>query len=78
MDVDGDLRYTMGIRPNIACSDTPQAKAGVRNSMQDAITYSIQGVPDAFSRIVPALVEGLYTRVNVSSSAAQAFTGATL
>lgn len=78
MDVDGDLRYTMGVRPNIACSDTPQAKAGVRNSLSDPLSYSIQGVPDAFSRIVPALVEGLYTRINVSSSAATAFTGATV
>lgn len=78
MDVDGDSRFTMGIRPNIACTDTPQAKAGVRNSLSDPVTYSVPAAPDPFSRIAPALVEGIYTRVNVSSSAASAFTGATV
>jgi hypothetical protein len=78
MDVDGNYRYTFGIRPNVASTDTPQAQAGVRNSMQDAVTYTQSYPPDAFSRVVPALCEGLYTRVRVSSSAASAFNGATL
>jgi hypothetical protein len=78
MDVDGDQRFTMGIRPNIACTDTPQAKAGVRNSLSDPLSYSAPAAPDAFSRIAPALVTGIYTRINVSSSAATAFTGATV
>ena len=78
MDADGDLRFTMGARPNVACMDTPQAVVGVRNALQDAVAYTASAPPDPFARIVPALVEGLYTRVRVSSTAASAFTGATL
>jgi hypothetical protein len=78
MDADGNLRFTTGVRPNVACTDTPQVMVGVRNSLQDAVNYSTQVPPDSFSRIAPALLEGLYTRVNISSSAASAFIGATL
>jgi hypothetical protein len=78
MDTDAQLRFTMGVRPNIVCTDTPQAMVGTRNSMQDAINYTVSMPPDSFSRIVPALTEGLYTRVRISSSAAQNIIGATL
>ena len=78
MDVDGNYRYTFGIRPNVASTDTPQAQAGVRKSMQDAVVYTQSYPPDSFSRVVPALCEGRYTRIRVSSSSASAFNGATL
>jgi hypothetical protein len=78
MDTDGQLRFTTGVRPNIACTDTPQALISTRNSMQDALNYTVSLPPDSFSRIVPTLGEGLYTRVRVSSSAAQNIIGATV
>jgi hypothetical protein len=78
MAVDSMQRLTTGVRPNVASTDTPQAMIGVRNSMQDAINYSVSMAPDPFSRIVPTLMEGLYTRTRVSSSAASALNGATL
>lgn len=77
-DSDGNIRFAMGVRPNIACTDTPQALVGVRNSMQDALLYTTSAPPDAFSRICPAMAEGLYTRVRISSAAASSFNGATL
>lgn len=78
MDIDSQLRFTTGVRPNVACTDTPQALIGTRNSMQDAIAYTPSTAPDSFSRIVPVLGEGIYTRVRVSSSAAQNIIGATI
>lgn len=75
---DGMQRFTTGVRPNVASTDTPQAVVGTRNSMQDAINYTISAPPDPFSRTVPTLSEGLYTRVNVSAAAATALNGATL
>lgn len=78
MPVDGMQRFTTGARPNVASTDTPQAVVGVRNSMQDSINYTISAPPDPFSRIVPTLAEGLYTRIRVSSAAASALNGATL
>lgn len=78
MATDGNLRFATGIRPNVACGDTPQALVGVRNSLQDAVNYSDSTAPDPFSRIVSVLAEGLYTRVRVSSAAATDFKGATL
>lgn len=78
MDADANLRLTTGVRPNVTCLDTPQALVGVRNSLQDTIAYTASTPPDPFSRIVSVLVEGLYTRVRVSSSQASDFKGATL
>lgn len=78
MDTDSQLRFTTGVRPNVVCTDTPQAQIGTRNSMQDAINYSTSMPPDSFSRIVPVMGDGLYTRVRVSSSAAQNLIGATV
>lgn len=78
MDTDGNLRFTSGARPNVASTDTPQAVIGVRNSMLDSINYSVSAPPDTFSRIVPVLQQGLYTRARVSSSAAQAINGVSL
>lgn len=78
MDADGNLRFAVGIRPNVTSADTPQAVVGVRNSLQDAVNYSDSNPPDPFSRIVSVLASGLYTRVRVSSAAATNLKGATL
>lgn len=78
MDIDSQLRFTTGVRPNVVSTDTPQALIGTRNSMQDAISYTPSMPPDSFSRIVPVIGEGLYTRVRVSSSQAQNIIGATV
>jgi hypothetical protein len=78
MPTDMSYRITTGVRPNVACTDTPRALAGFRNSMQDAITYTASATPDPFSRQVPVLQTGLYTRARVSSAAATAMNGATL
>jgi hypothetical protein len=75
---DGLARFLLGIRPNVASTDTPQVMGGVRNSMQDNITYSSAAPPDPFSRIAPALLEGMFNRARVSSAAASAFNGVTL
>ena len=78
MPTDMAYRLTTGIRPNIACTDTPQALAGARNSMQSAVTYTTSAAPDSFSHLVPVLQNALYTRARVSSGAASALNGATL
>lgn len=78
MPTDMAYRLTTGIRPNIACTDTPQALAGSRNSMQSAVTYTTSAAPDSFSHLVPVLQNALYTRARVSSGAASALNGATL
>jgi hypothetical protein len=78
MPVDGAYRFTTGVRPNIACTDTPTALTGARNSMQSAITYTAALSPDPFSHVVPVIQNALYTRARVTSGAASAFNGATL
>ena len=75
---DGNARFVFGVRPNVACTDTPICMAGVRNSMQDNVTYSLPVPPDPFSRVAPALLEGIFVRARVSSAAASAFNGASL
>jgi hypothetical protein len=75
---DGLARFLLGIRPNVASTDTPQVMGGVRNSMQDNITYSSAVPHDPFSRIAPVLLEGMFNRARVSSAAASAFNGVTL
>jgi hypothetical protein len=78
MPTDMSYRITTGVRPNVACTDTPRALAGFRNSMQDVVTYTNSQPPDPFSRQVPVLQTGLYTRARVLSAAASAMNGATL
>jgi hypothetical protein len=78
MATDGGVRYTFEIRPNVASIDTPQAILGTRNSMTDSVNYTVSMAPDPFSRVVPVMGVGVYTRAVVSASQASAFTGATL
>ena len=78
MATDGMKRFTTGIRPNLACNDTPQAVLGTRDSLQDNINYTTPASPDPFSRIVPVMGEGIYTRVRVSTAAGTNIVGATL
>jgi hypothetical protein len=78
MPVDGSYRFTSGLRPNVACTDAPKGSIGVRNSMQDSVTHTTPKVADPFSRVVPVMLTGLYTRARVTSAAASALNGATL
>lgn len=77
---DGNTRFTPSTRPNIACTDTPTAIIGVRNTLESSITYSAAGTADTFGAgFAPTLNQkGIYTRVRVSSAAASAINGATM
>lgn len=76
---DGYTRFTPSVRPNIACTDTPTAMVGTRNTLESAITYSAASAADAFGGgFAGTLVQkGVYTRIRVSSAAASAMNGAT-
>lgn len=78
--LDGLVRDVIEVQPNILCTDTPTARVGYRQALQDAITYTSDNSQDAFSRRVtfdppPA---GRFLRVRVTSAAAQALNGATI
>lgn len=78
--LDGRVRDVIEVQPNIICTDTPTARIGYREAIQDAITYTSDNQQDAFSRRVtfdppPA---GRFVRVRLTSAAAQALNGATI
>jgi hypothetical protein len=74
---DARVRYVTGVRPNVVSVATPTVRIGTRKAMGDAITYTGDVPPDAFSRISPFFVEGAFFRVRVSSSNASVNQGAT-
>lgn len=76
--VDGYRRLTTGVRPIVNSTDQPLVTVGVRNALQDAVTYGSAQTPDTFSRIAPALSSGIYTRTRIQSSAATSLKGGTL
>lgn len=76
--VDGVRRLTMGLRPNVSASDDPICTVGVRDSLEDAVSYGTGTTPDGFTRIADALSSGLYTRVRIQSDSATALKGGTL
>jgi hypothetical protein len=76
--VDAMRRLTTGVRPIVNCTDTPLVTVGVRNALQDSVTYGTSTSPDSFSRIAPALSSGIYTRMKVQSGAASSLKGGTL
>lgn len=73
---DGMTRYATGVRPIVQCTDVPVARMGVRASEMDAVAYTADAAPDKFSRICPVFAQGNLQRVRVTSSNAQAMTGA--
>lgn len=77
---DGLKRFTPSVRPNIACTDTPNVIVGVRNNLESPVIRSQPGIPDVFGAgFAPTLNQkGLYTRVMLVSSAASAVNGATM
>jgi len=76
--VDGSRRLTVGVRPNVSCTDDPLCTVGARDSLEDAVTYGSGATPDAFTRIADALSSGMYTRVRIQSDSATALKGGTL
>lgn len=75
---DGNTRYTFGIKPVIACTDTPTARAGVRSTMDEAIRYTPDVARDKFTKVCNVTAHGMNTRVRVSSTAFSTLTGAQL
>lgn len=77
---DGNARFTPSTRPNISCTDVPNAIIGVRDSLKSPVIRSQPGVPDSFKAgFAPTLNnKGIYTRVMVISAAASAINGATM
>jgi hypothetical protein len=76
--IDGNRRLTTGVRPQVDSSDSPVCTVGVRNSLQDPVTYGIGASADSFSNTAPALSGGIYTRLRVSSASATSLKGGTL
>lgn len=76
--VDGMRRLTVGVRPNVNSTDDPTVTVGVRDSLEDAVTYGTGNTPDSFSRIADALSSGMYTRVKIQSDSASSLKGGTL
>jgi len=75
---DGNRRLTTQVRPQVSCTDSPLVTVGVRNSLEDAVSYGQATSPDAFSQTAPALSSGIFTRVKLQSGAATVLKGATL
>lgn len=75
---DSARRLTTGVRPNVSASDDPLVTVGVRDSLEDGVTYGDPELPDSFSRIAPALSSGIYTRVRIQSDSATGLKGGTL
>lgn len=76
--VDGNRRLTTGVRPQVNSSDNPLCTVGVRNSLEDAVTYGGSYTPDTFSRIASALSSGIYTRLRIQSGSATSLRGGTI
>lgn len=76
--VDGARRLTVGARPIVNSTDQPLVTVGVRDSLQDQVSYGTPTTPDTFSRIADTLSSGFYTRTRVQSGAATSIKGATL
>jgi hypothetical protein len=76
--VDGMRRLTSGARPQVNCTDTPTITIGVRDSLENAVTYGPATVPDSFTNTAPVLQSGMYTRARVGSGAASSLRGTTL
>jgi hypothetical protein len=76
--VDGVRRLTVGVRPNVSASDDPLCTVGVRDSLQNSVSYGTSTTPDGFTGIADALSSGLYTRVRIQSDSATALKGGTL
>jgi len=75
---DGNRRFTSGVRPNVSASDDLVCTVGVRDSLEDAVTYGASTTPDGFSRTADALSEGLYTRMRIQSDSATSLKGGAL
>ena len=76
--VDGLRRLTVGVRPNVSASDDPACTVGVRETLEDAVSYGASTTPDGFSKVADALSSGMYTRVRIQSDSATALKGGTL
>lgn len=76
--VDGARRLTVGVRPNVNSTDDPTVTVGVRDSLEQSITYGAATTPDSFSKIADALSSGMYTRVKIQSDSASALKGGTI
>lgn len=75
---DGNIRLTLGVRPNVDCIDIPTVVIGNRQSLSAAITYSNPTTPDPITNIAPSLSQGLYTRMRITSANAQSFHSGTI
>jgi hypothetical protein len=75
---DNNGRLVTGVRPQIACTDTPVVVVGSRNALTDSVAYSASSTPDPFARIAPVLQRGIYNRVRVQSATATNLQGATM
>lgn len=76
--VDGMRRLTTGVRPHVNSSDLPSIKVGVRDSLQDPVTFSPIAQPDPFSKEASMFVSGMYSRLHTQSSSATSLHGGTL
>lgn len=78
MFTDAMRRLTTSVRPHVNSTDNPLITVGVRESLQDPVTYGASNYTDVFARTAPALSSGIYTRVRTSSTNASSIHGATL
>jgi hypothetical protein len=58
--------------------DRPTCRAGAHNSESDAVVYTADAEPDAFSKIAPALATGSLFRARVTAGASPKIPGATI
>lgn len=73
-------RHVSALTPNIQCTDSPTARIGTKQAIDDAVTYTSDVSRESFTRMCPfsSLPYGRFVRARVTSAAASALHGATL
>ena len=77
--LDGKRRFCTGLRINGITSDSPTARVGVKNALDDAVTYTTDNSRDAFTKVIGFIPqEGFFNRWRVTSAGFTGVYGATV